>query len=321
MLICSGVLFLTLFFSYSILVIETCSPACRTCDMFERDFYQGNEEGEYEEEEEERDYYDEYEDGYDEEEEDDDAYDDNDEPDEPEIGEIVPTPFGVPQNVGNRFPNQVRILMTETYEYMTTTVYQNLEYENVLEECENRHPNCSYWAAFGECEKNKPYMILHCAPACHTCHELDVNQRCRLDENAYEAFAKPGDLNALFERITTDSFWESSVISSPATVDGPWVVAIDNFMTNVECDRFQEIGDEGGYDPSTDLHQDFDGNFESVASGGRTSTNAWCPDECRVDPIVGPVHDRIQTLTGIHSNHSESLQLLRYEPGQFYSDQ
>jgi prolyl 4-hydroxylase len=315
--------------SYSILlVIEKCSPACRTCDIFEREFYKddkGEDEDDDDDEEEEDDEEDDDDDDDDDDEdggEDEDNEEDDDEPAEKEIGEIVPRPFGIPQNIGKLFPNQVRSLMDETYKYMTTKVYQNPEYENVLEECENRHPNCSYWAAFGECEKNKPYMILHCAPACHTCHVLDSDQRCRLDENAHEAFAKPGDLNALFERITTDSFWESSVISSPAT-DGPWVITVDNFVTDAECDRFQEIGYEEGYDLSKDVGEEleFDGSFESVASEGRTSTNAWCPDECREDPVVGPVHDRITKLTGIHYNHSEWLQLLKYDPGQFYNDQ
>lgn len=46
-----------------------------------------------------------------------------------------------------------------------------------------------------------------------------------------------------------------------------------------------------------------------------------CPDSCQTDPIVGPVHDRIELLTGAHYNHSEWYQLLRYEQGQFYGEQ
>jgi prolyl 4-hydroxylase len=177
----------------------------------------------------------------------------------------------------------------------------------------------------GECEKNKAYMSVNCAPACQTCDKLDFENRCPFDPDAPQAWEKPGDLNRMFERITTDPYWETygpiSVISSPATTGGPWVLTLDNFLSDEECERLIETGYEEGYEISADVGKvSFDGTHESVRSEGRTSENAWCDDECSDDPITGPVQERIEKLSGIHYNNSEWLQLLKYEPGQFYME-
>jgi prolyl 4-hydroxylase len=96
---------------------------------------------------------------------------------------------------------------------------------------------------------------------------------------------------------------------------------MDNFVSDAERERLIEIGHEEGYERSSDVGEMlFDGTFDSVESTGRTSSNAWCPDLCAEDPITGPVHERISELSGIHNNHSEWLQLLKYDPGQFYED-
>ena len=61
-----------------------------------------------------------------------------------------------------------------------------------------------------------------------------------------------------------------------------------------------------------------DGTWEAVLSEDRTSTLAWCYEECMEDPIIQRVLDRISNITNIHSNHSDYMQILRYESGQFY---
>jgi prolyl 4-hydroxylase len=168
-------------------------------------------------------------------------------------------------------------------------------------------------------------MSVHCAPACQTCDQIDFENRCPVDPDAPQAWEKSGDLDRMFERITTDPYWETygsiSVISSPAMTGGPWVVTLDNFLSDEECERLIETGYEEGFELSTDVGEEsFDGTHESVRSEGRTSENAWCDDVCSEDPITGPVHERIEKLSGIHYNNSEWLQLLKYNPGQFYKE-
>jgi prolyl 4-hydroxylase len=113
---------------------------------------------------------------------------------------------------------------------------------------------------------------------------------------------------------------KSNVDSSQLTIpNGPWVVTLENFISDEECDRLIELGSLLGYEISMDVGtQKFDGFFERYANERRTSTNAWCREECFEDPLTQTVLQRIENLTGIPDSNSEYLQLLRYEPGQFY---
>jgi prolyl 4-hydroxylase len=62
-----------------------------------------------------------------------------------------------------------------------------------------------------------------------------------------------------------------------------------------------------------------DGSLASyVGDEIRTSSNTWCTDECIADTVVQDVTSRISNLTGISDPNYEFLQLLQYEPGQFY---
>lgn len=100
-------------------------------------------------------------------------------------------------------------------------------------------------------------------------------------------------------------------------------MTFDNFLSADECLRFIEAGAQEGFERSEDAapEAEFDGTYSSVESDERTSTNSWCYHPCRNDAIMGPVHERIENLTGTHYNYSEFYQILRYEPGQFYGEQ
>jgi prolyl 4-hydroxylase len=63
----------------------------------------------------------------------------------------------------------------------------------------------------------------------------------------------------------------------------------------------------------------FDGTYDSYQNNGRTSTNAWCLEECYDDALTKNVLTKIENLTGIPDANSEYLQLLKYEVGQFYN--
>lgn len=46
---------------------------------------------------------------------------------------------------------------------------------DILEKCVNQHELCSFWAVEDECEDNKAFMNLNCAPACFSCNLLVLN--------------------------------------------------------------------------------------------------------------------------------------------------
>lgn len=194
------------------------------------------------------------------------------------------------------------------------------KYAKVRADCKNRHPQCAFWAAIGECEANPKYMLLQCAPSCQTCDKIDFDARCPWDRDAPSIFNEPGDLNKMFERITTDPFYQQyqPVIHSQPP-QGPWLITLENFTTDEECDRLIQLGAEEGYEISKDVgKKKFDGTYDGYENKGRTSTNAWCNDKCYNDTLTQQVLMRIANLTGVPEENSEYLQLLKYEVGQFY---
>jgi prolyl 4-hydroxylase len=179
-------------------------------------------------------------------------------------------------------------------------------------------------------------MQLNCAPACQTCDQLDIRNRCPVEPDNV-CIWKPGDLNTLFENIVDNTNesgeylkYNPMALSRPklkrdgsesgAEKDGPWIVLLDNFLSEDEADRLIEIGKKQGYERSADVGKEKpDGSHESLVSESRTSHNTWCQEpSCYEDPLVEPVIERIANVTKTEVKNSEYLQLLQYEPGQYY---
>ncbi len=126
---------------------------------------------------------------------------------------------------------------------------------------------------------------------------------------------KAGDLNKFFDNVIANwTAYEPVVHSSPhLDTAGPWVITLENFVTEEESDQLIKLGNARGYDRSEDVGEmKFDGSFTSVRSENRTSTNTWCLDECFNDTLVQQVLNRIENLTGVPGTNSEYLQLLHY---------
>ena len=120
-----------------------------------------------------------------------------------------------------------------------------------------------------------------CAPACQSCEYIDHNIRCPIDSNAYVAWPNPGDVNSMFERVVNDQYWNETfgpitIWSSPSNDGGPWIITIDNFLSEAETKRLIEFGYEEEFNRSTDVGEpNFDGSQTKVVSKSRTSENAW----------------------------------------------
>ena len=179
---------------------------------------------------------------------------------------------------------------------------------------------------YQKCEANPTYMQLQCAPSCYTCHLIDFEQRCPYDPEAPTAL-NPGDLQKLFVNLTTlpeFTQYEPKIHSMPQPTlpnvqEGPWVVTLENFLTDIECETLIALGAVEGYKISQDVgKKKFDGTYEGLINKYRTSTNAWCKDACFDDTVTQQVLQKIEHVTGIPDQNSEYLQLLRYEVGQFY---
>ena len=62
--------------------------------------------------------------------------------------------------------------LDQTYAYMEDNIWALEYYQQFPKCCWNHDPLCTYWAAAGECEANKDFMVESCAPACGAC-DLD----------------------------------------------------------------------------------------------------------------------------------------------------
>lgn len=248
--------------------------------------------------------------------------------------------------IGQRLPSKKEVGVDEhkktiaridqSTKYMQT-VWTQEKFDRVRHKCKNQHEDCTFWAALGECEANPKYMQTNCAPACESCDLLDVSHRCPIKpEN--KCIWEPGHLNTLMETIVDDADgsgdyqrYNPKALSRPkrkrdgTTVpgveeDGPWVVLLEGFVTEEEADRLVEIGKRQGYERSADVGKEKpDGSHDSLVSESRTSHNTWCQEKsCFEDPLVVPVIERVANVTKTEVTNSEYLQLLQYEPGQYY---
>ena len=160
----------------------------------------------------------------------------------------------------------------------------------------------------------QPELVEKCAWTCGACkeHRFDKPMCARAPKGGRPApSVQPGDVNRIFQRIV-DEQPGTTVLSSPATNDGPWVLAIDDFLTVDECEAVQDAGSESGT-----------GWARSQAGDGvqaaRTSSTSWCKGKCLTNWAVQNVEQRVSALMGgIPMEHAEPMQVLRYETGQYY---
>jgi prolyl 4-hydroxylase len=170
------------------------------------------------------------------------------------------------------------------------------------------------------------YMKVECAPACYSCEQLSFEARCPIPDKAtLEAtnIWKAGDMNKMFERIVAEHEHVTVLLKpgmpNPKYDDSPWVITLDDFLSEEECKALIELGAVEGYERSKDVGaKKFDGTYDSHLSEGRTSSNAWCKEACFNHTMTQSVLKKIEALTGVPDPNSEYLQLLQYEEGQFY---
>lgn len=225
----------------------------------------------------------------------------------------------IPQVIEGQASIDTWFHMRQVEDYMYNNVYVNHEFQEVRVDCQVRHELCTFWAATGECENNKEYMRITCAPACQTCLDLKFENRCPLDQSGPTALSKPGDLFRMFERIMSDPQlhrYNPKPILRPSNLtldDAPWLIVLEDFLSKEECETLIAQGNARGYKPSSEAgtKKRYDGRHESTRSDRRTSSTTWCKKECASHPVAESVHERLEKLTGISQQNYEPLQLLK----------
>jgi prolyl 4-hydroxylase len=257
----------------------------------------------------------------------------------------------------NALPSEEEIsaVIADTEEYVINEVLVFDEYEHVRGFCTNNLRECSLWAAEGECDKNYGWMRKNCPAACQDCLMADPNKRCPVD---YESSVfHSGGIGGMFERWLEEAGEDVAAFSQDNLPRGgthplgkltvltspyhdmmpllndedkqiahefsplPWVVQIDDFLSEEECQRLIELGADKNERSMEDARTSFAIDEQNdVVSDRRTSTNTWCQDECRDNPIVQHVMERMVNMTGIPDGNMEHLQLVRYKSGQYYRE-
>tara|TARA_B110001452_G_scaffold72843_1_gene58920 strand:+ start:702 stop:2198 length:1497 start_codon:yes stop_codon:yes gene_type:complete len=193
------------------------------------------------------------------------------------------------------------------------------------ETCKDDLPDCTERCKGGAASNfsenlqcyHEPELVEKCAWTCGACkeHRFDRPQ-CERRKGLKAGVGKPGEdsvagsVNEIFERIVA-SRPDVNVLSSPEA-DGPWVVTIDNFLSDDECEDIIAAGSTDG----TQWGRSMAGDGVQAA---RTSSTAWCQGKCLKHPTTQKVEQRVSSLLGgIPMENAEPMQVLRYELGQYY---
>jgi len=173
-----------------------------------------------------------------------------------------------------------------------------------------------------------------CAASCRFCASvLPDDELCYFLESGPDIW-KPGDLDRMFRRIVNDPYFQQRynvrILSSPEKkflsvgddedeeegggepkeFDGPWVIVMDDFLSEEETKRLIELGASEKFRQS-ELVED------GIDEETRTSTNSWCTESnCAKDEVAQRVLGRIFNMTQIDKEYSEDMQMLSYQTGQ-----
>jgi prolyl 4-hydroxylase len=175
-------------------------------------------------------------------------------------------------------------------------------------------------SAFGKGGVNRMFdRIVREAPGNRTLTDDERRQLVESNMTEYAVVVHSGPGSSSSGSSSNDDVDDLTVATDKSRP--PWVITFENFLTSDECDALVQLGHKYVYKRSEDVgERKFDGTHGSIQSDRRTSENAWCSDKdgCRQETVADNVHKRMSAVMGIPSNHSEDLQLLKYEIGQYY---
>eukprot|EP00658_Telonema_sp_P-2_P026055 TRINITY_DN20507_c0_g2_i2.p1 TRINITY_DN20507_c0_g2~~TRINITY_DN20507_c0_g2_i2.p1 ORF type:complete len:234 (+),score=48.34 TRINITY_DN20507_c0_g2_i2:131-832(+) len=101
----------------------------------------------------------------------------------------------------------------------------------------------------------------------------------------------------------------------------PPIYLFPNYLDDNECQLLIDHAIAQGLQRSTTTGSlGEDGKFARPTSGSRTSSNAWCFNDCFNDPEVKKIEARIARVVSRPSTNMEHFQLLHYNVGQEYRE-
>jgi Rps23 Pro-64 3,4-dihydroxylase Tpa1-like proline 4-hydroxylase len=201
----------------------------------------------------------------------------------------------------------------DTFVMNSSTTYE----VQVRDLCDDTYPTfCQDQQERGECKKNPGWMLMRCTKSCNTCDLVDPKERCQRKKlnMTDEPAASPGYLSSMFKRIVERYGDDVTVLR-----EDPFILTIDDYIDDETIAAILKTS-EGKYSRSTDAgaRNARTGEVEKKVSEGRTSRNAWCRGACNEHPLVKKLFQKFSETTGIVHENYEKMQVLHYEPGQYY---
>eukprot|EP00658_Telonema_sp_P-2_P030320 TRINITY_DN2291_c0_g1_i1.p1 TRINITY_DN2291_c0_g1~~TRINITY_DN2291_c0_g1_i1.p1 ORF type:complete len:382 (-),score=69.89 TRINITY_DN2291_c0_g1_i1:76-1221(-) len=195
--------------------------------------------------------------------------------------------------------------------------------------CIDRFDGCGRMVRGGlGCKESPGWMVHFCASSCaewlNSCELSNPAIRCDrrslfgLHNVSLEPAFQPGsgELTSFLEGLP--SKW-SEYGARMVSLDPP-VVVLDSFLSEQEALSLRKAAGLQTFKRSTASGaSDGSGYTQQDVTTSRTSTNAWCMHDCERDPTVVTINQRISRVTGVPVEHFEALQLLQYQPSQFYN--
>eukprot|EP00927_Polykrikos_kofoidii_P007852 TRINITY_DN13224_c0_g1_i2.p1 TRINITY_DN13224_c0_g1~~TRINITY_DN13224_c0_g1_i2.p1 ORF type:complete len:369 (-),score=53.15 TRINITY_DN13224_c0_g1_i2:50-1156(-) len=185
-------------------------------------------------------------------------------------------------------------------------------------ECEDEYPRCE---AFGDMlfDSNglcKSPLDEHCQRTCALCADMAEYSSCRSVRSMatplltlgnagahvlhLHDLMTPGGPRRLFQRM-------AERVGQPLYSDRPLALVIDDFFSKSEADKLIQLTNRG-VTPEDDLPQKV-----------RNVSKFDCEEKsCQTDPTVLEMYRKAEQLVGLPAGNFESLEMLRYEPGQHY---
>lgn len=236
--------------------------------------------------------------------------------------------FGVSQTTNHEDPSvreEIQNVITKTRDYMVNQVFVDDQFTLVRRDCRNLDENCSLYSALGECHGTNDalQMFQNCAPACQACNAVEHYRRCARRPEDVDVFL-PGDMNAMFARILSENPNKNTILSQPVEeseeVELPWIIVLDDYLSNDECDWLIAKGNEIGFRQTSEITDEIkeDGTFGDKVGQGRTSLDAWCERGCEDQPVGKAILQKMLNTTGMKLEHTEFIEILKYNEGGHY---
>lgn len=184
--------------------------------------------------------------------------------------------------------------------------------------CVDRGNQCADFKRQGQCESEPGEMSFQCPVTCNFCHLMDPKVRC--DKARMNVSTTPsvpaGGLKTLFTNIVNkfSDTYEIKVLSSD-----PWVIVIDDFLSNEEIDGFMKATDNSMDTWSKSVEftgSDSFGNAHRTETHARTSTSLWCDSKyCQNHRSTRSISKKISELLGMPNieRQSEAFQVSIYD--------